>query len=135
MEKELQLNETKKSKHTIIPDRMFFRIGDVAEIVGVKAYVLRYWESEFSVLNPGKTNSQQRLYSRTDVETAILIKHLLYDQRFSIEGAKKRINQMRRQGELSQARKVRMTLDEEKVSALEKAKTELKSLIEFIDSF
>lgn len=113
-----------------IPDRMFFRIGEVAEIVGVKPYVLRYWESEFSLLSPNKSNSQQRMYSRTDVENALLIKHLLYDLRFSIEGAKKRISEMRRQGELSEARKVKVVIEAEKLSAIEKAKAELNELIE-----
>ncbi|MBI3543751.1 MAG: MerR family transcriptional regulator [Deltaproteobacteria bacterium] len=113
-----------------IPDRMFFRIGEVADIVGVKPYVLRYWESEFSLLSPNKSNSQQRMYSRTDVENALLIKHLLYDLRFSIEGAKKRIAEMRRQGELSEARKVKVVVEAETLDAIAQAKRELKDLIE-----
>lgn len=112
-----------------IPDRMFFRIGEVADIVGVKPYVLRYWESEFPILSPNKSNSQQRMYTRTDVENALLIKHLLYDLRFSIEGAKKRISEMRRQGELSEARKVKVVIEAEKLSAIEQAKRELRELI------
>jgi DNA-binding transcriptional MerR regulator len=110
-----------------IPDRMFFRIGEVADIVGVKPYVLRYWESEFPLLSPNKTNSQQRLYSRTDVENVLLIKHLLYDLRFSIEGAKKRLAEMRRQGELSEARKVKVSLEYDRIT---EAKRELRELIE-----
>src|SRR6476620_2521121 len=109
---------------------MFFRIGEVADIVGVKPYVLRYWESEFPILSPNKSNSQQRMYSRTDVENALLIKHLLYDLRFSIEGAKKRISEMRRQGELSEARKVKVVIEAEKVGAIEEAKRELRELIQ-----
>jgi DNA-binding transcriptional MerR regulator len=114
-----------------IPDRMFFRIGEVADIVGVKAYVLRYWESEFSLLSPNKSNSQQRMYTRSDVESALLIKHLLYDLRFSIEGAKKRIAQMRRQGELSEARKVKVAIEAQQFSNIELAKQELRELVEF----
>ena len=114
-------------KHVQIPDRMFFRIGEVAEIVGVKPYVLRYWETEFTLISPNKSNSQQRMYTRTDVESILLIKHLLYDLRFSIEGAKKRISEMRRQGELSEARKFKVTVDP---TALAQARTELEEMIE-----
>lgn len=117
-----------------IPDRMFFRIGEVADIVGVKPYVLRYWETEFSLLSPNKTNSQQRMYSRTDVENALLIKHLLYDLRFSIEGAKKRIAEMRRQGGgLAEARKVKVVVEAGTLSDIELAKSELRELIEFCE--
>lgn len=113
-----------------IPDRMYFRIGEVADIVGVKAYVLRYWESEFPLLSPSKSNSQQRMYSRTDVENALLIKHLLYDLRFSIEGARKRIGEMRRQGGLSEARKVKVSVEADQWEALQEAKRELRELVE-----
>lgn len=113
-----------------IPDRMFFRIGEVADIVGVKAYVLRYWESEFPLLSPNKSSSQQRMYSRTDVENALLIKHLLYDLRYSIEGAKKRITEMRREGELSEARKMKVSVPIDTLNAIEEAKHELRELVE-----
>ena len=116
-----------------IPDRMFFRIGEVAEIVGVKPYVLRYWETEFSLLSPNKTNSQQRMYSRTDVENALLIKHLLYDLRFSIEGAKKRIAEMRRQGELSEARKIKVVITADRLGSIDDAKRELREMIELCE--
>jgi DNA-binding transcriptional MerR regulator len=109
---------------------MYFRIGEVADIVGVKAYVLRYWESEFPLLSPSKSNSQQRMYSRTDVENALLIKHLLYDLRFSIEGARKRIGEMRRQGGLSEARKVKVSVEADQWEALQEAKRELRELVE-----
>ncbi len=83
-----------------IPDRLYFRIGDVAELLGVKPYVLRYWESEFPMISPQKSSSGQRVYRRGDVETVFMIKHLLYEERYSIEGAKKRIKELRREGEL-----------------------------------
>ena len=73
------------------PNKLYFRIGEVAKIVGVKPYVLRYWETEFSVLRPGKTPSRHRLYRRRDVETLLDIKHLLYEEGFTIAGAKKRL--------------------------------------------
>ncbi len=83
-----------------IPDRMFFRIGDVAEIVGVKAYVLRYWESEFPILAPEKSTTGQRIYRKSEVEMLLLIKHLLYKERYSIEGARNRIRELRKDGAL-----------------------------------
>jgi len=72
-----------------IPDKMFFRIGEVSEITGVKPYVLRYWESEFRLLRPNKNKSGQRVYRRRDVETALEIKDLLHQRKFTIAGAKK----------------------------------------------
>ena len=74
-----------------IPDKLFFKIGEVAELLDVKAHVLRYWESEFSALQPVKSRSNQRLYRRKDVETALLIKDLLYRQGFTIAGARKKL--------------------------------------------
>ena len=71
--------------------RLFFRIGDVAEIVGVKPYVLRYWESEFPQVSPSKATSGHRVYLRAEVETLLEIKKLLHGERYSIEGARKRL--------------------------------------------
>jgi len=78
-----------------IPQRLFFKIGDVAELVGVKPYVLRYWETEFPMISPQKSDSGQRVYRRADVETVMMIKKLLYQERYSIEGARKRIKELR----------------------------------------
>lgn len=74
-----------------IPDKAFFKIGEAARLVGVKPYVLRYWETEFKSLRPQKTKSQQRLYRRADVELLLKIRHLLYDKRYTIEGARSRL--------------------------------------------
>jgi len=71
------------------PDKLFYRIGDVSEITGIKPHILRYWEAEFSVLHPRKNDAGQRLYERRDVELVIEIKKLLYEQRYTISGAKK----------------------------------------------
>src|SRR5947209_4910641 len=71
-----------------IPDKLYFKIGEVAELLGVEPYVLRYWESEFSVLSPKKSGTGHRLYRRKDVELLLRIKHLLYEKRFTIEGAR-----------------------------------------------
>lgn len=78
-----------------IPQRLFFKIGDVAELVGVKPYVLRYWETEFPMISPQKSDSGQRVYRRADVEIVLIIKKLLYQERYSIEGARKRIKELR----------------------------------------
>ena len=71
-----------------IPNKLYFRIGDVSKLAGIKAYVLRFWESEFPMLNPKKSGTNQRLYRRKDVEMVLEIKHLLYEKRFTIEGAR-----------------------------------------------
>ena len=72
-----------------IPDKLYFRIGEVSKLVGVKPYVLRYWESEFAALSPKKSGTGHRLYRRKEVELLLEIKRLLYDRRFTIEGARK----------------------------------------------
>ena len=71
-----------------IPDRPFFKIGDVAKLCAVKPYVLRYWETEFKSLRPQKTSSGQRLYTRAHVDLVLRIRELLHNQRFTIEGAR-----------------------------------------------
>ncbi len=74
-----------------IPDKLYFRIGEVAKLLGVEAYVLRYWEKEFPTLAPKKSGSGHRFYRRKDVELLFEIKRLLYEQRFTIEGARKHL--------------------------------------------
>lgn len=74
-----------------IPEKIYFKIGEVCELVGVQAHVLRYWETEFSMLSPQKNRSGQRSYRRRDVEIALRIKQLLYDEMFTIAGAKKKL--------------------------------------------
>jgi DNA-binding transcriptional MerR regulator len=74
-----------------LPDKLYFKIGEVAKLVGVKPYVLRYWETEFPAIRPGKTRSKHRLYRRRDVEALLEIKRLLHNERYTIEGAKRRL--------------------------------------------
>jgi DNA-binding transcriptional MerR regulator len=74
-----------------IPDKLYFKIGEVAALLDVKTHVLRYWETEFSALRPVKSRANQRLYRRQDVETALLIKDMLYRQGFTIAGARKQL--------------------------------------------
>jgi len=87
-----------KSKIESIPDKMGFKIGEVAEYVGVKQYVLRYWETEFEALHPRKSENGQRFYTRKDIEMALLIRKLLHEDRFSIEGARAVLKKMKQQG-------------------------------------
>ena len=74
-----------------IPDKLYFRIGDVAKLAGIKPYVLRFWETEFPALGPKKSGTGHRLYRRKDVELVLEIKTLLYEKRFTIEGARKHL--------------------------------------------
>ncbi|MDY0291480.1 MAG: MerR family transcriptional regulator [Desulfuromonadaceae bacterium] len=74
-----------------IPDKFYFKIGEVATITGVKPHVLRYWESEFRMFSPAKSRGKQRQYERRDIELALEIKELLYEQGFTIAGARKHL--------------------------------------------
>src|SRR5829696_5832200 len=74
-----------------VPNKLFFKIGEVCEITDTQPYVLRYWESEFPALAPAKNSSGQRIYRRRDIETILRIKQLLYEEGFTIAGAKKRL--------------------------------------------
>src|SRR5208337_5556666 len=76
-----------------IPNKLYFKIGEVSQLVGVEPYVLRYWESEFPGLSPRKSSSGQRMFRRKDVELLLRIKHLLYGQKFTIEGARKALQE------------------------------------------
>ena len=82
----------------VIPEKIYFKIGEVCEILGVQAHVLRYWETEFAVLSPQKNKSGQRSYRRRDVEIALKIKQLLYNEMFTIAGARKKLQQDQRDG-------------------------------------
>ena len=75
-------------------DKRYYRIGEVSRITGVKPYVLRYWESEFRWMAPQKSRSKQRLYRRRDIDMILLIKKLLYEQRFTIAGARKKLRDL-----------------------------------------
>jgi DNA-binding transcriptional MerR regulator len=74
------------------PDKLYFRIGEVSAIAGIPSYVLRFWETEFKKIKPKRTSSGQRLYRKNDVELILRIKHLLYDKKYTIQGAKQHLN-------------------------------------------
>ena len=93
-----------------IPDRLFFRIGDVAELAGVETHVLRFWESEFPRFSPKKTSTGQRQYRRKDVEAVLEIKRLLYDDGYTIAGARKVLRQKAKIKRKASAAKARPAL-------------------------
>jgi len=71
-----------------IPDKLYFKIGEVSKLVALPAYVLRFWETEFTKVNPKRTSSGRRLYTKKDIELILRIKHLLYEKKFTIQGAR-----------------------------------------------
>jgi len=88
MDTKKQGRKTRKSSEIVITEKLYFRIGDVAELCRLPAYVLRFWESEFPQLKPVKSSTGQRMYRRKDVESVLRIKELLYEQGFTIAGAR-----------------------------------------------
>jgi DNA-binding transcriptional MerR regulator len=79
----------------IIPEKAYFRIGEVSKILNIEPYVIRYWETEFKTVKPVRTKTAQRLYRKKDVQELLMIRNLLYQQRFTIDGAKKQLTKMR----------------------------------------
>ena len=108
-----------------LPDKIYFKIGEVSEILGVEPYVLRYWETEFEVLKPSKAPSRHRLYKKRDVELLLDIKRLLYTEGFTIEGARKKLKESKKE----EKHQLRLPLADQKYkNALLKVKKELESL-------
>jgi DNA-binding transcriptional MerR regulator len=110
------------------PVQEYFSIGDVCQLTDLKPHVLRYWESQFRFLNPVKNRSGNRVYQRREIELIMLVKHLLYTEKFTIEGARKRIEQYRRTGVLKT--EARFALQHETVENLTK---ELRDILNIID--
>src|SRR3990167_9578531 len=81
---------------TSIPDKLYFRIGEVAKMIGVEPYVLRYWETEFPEIAPVKSKARQRLYKKQDVELIYKIRELLHNQNYTIKGARRKIKDLKR---------------------------------------
>ena len=98
------------------PVQEYFSIGDVCQLTDLKPHVLRYWESQFRFLNPVKNRSGNRVYQRREIELIMLVKHLLYTEKFTIEGARKRIEQYRRTGVLKTEARFALQHDYKKLS-------------------
>ncbi|MCH8932321.1 MAG: MerR family transcriptional regulator [Nitrospinae bacterium] len=114
-----------------IPDKLFFKIGEVAEIAGVEQHVLRYWEDEFDVLKPNKNKSGQRLFQKKDIDQVLEIKQLLYTDKFTIAGAKKKLKQKRSNDGGSQ---MNFGFDREALADWKKKATrDLQSILNILD--
>lgn len=111
-------------------EKRYFRIGEVAELIGVETHVLRYWESEFKSIKPSKTGSGQRVYSRKDVETLHYVRHLLHTEKFSIKGAKKKLSERRRTKQTTVA--VSDSYWEKRAARLKAAVSDLKEMIQIL---
>ena len=114
-----------------IPDKLYFKIGEVSELLGVEPYVLRYWETEFPVLSPKKSGTGHRLYRRKDVELLLRIKHLLYDKRYTIEGARQSLHSEARAPKPARATK-RVQAELFSVDLLPDIRRELQGILELL---
>lgn len=108
--------------------REFFSIGDVCGLTGLKPHVLRYWESQFKFLSPAKNRSGNRVYQRKEVELIMLVKHLLYSEKYTIDGARQKIEDHRKAGELRAV--ARAALDSQTVGSMEQ---DLKEILALLD--
>ena len=108
-----------------IPDKLYFKIGEVSGIVGVEPHVLRYWESEFKIVRPQRASSRQRLYRREDIKNLIRIRELLYDLGFTIAGAKQTLKEEKKTGV-----KIGEESPERLVSSLKSELNDLKKILE-----
>ncbi|MBI4409565.1 MAG: MerR family transcriptional regulator [Gemmatimonadetes bacterium] len=112
-----------------VAPKEYYAIGEVCELVDLKPHVLRYWETQFPILNPSKNRSGNRVYRRKQIKLILLVKHLLYKEKYTIEGARQRLDALRRGGELGNA--TGRALDQEMVELL---RLELLRLLELLES-
>src|ERR1700733_6438839 len=122
-----------------IPDKLYFRIGEVSRLAGIKPYVLRFWETEFSSLGPKKSGKGHRLYRRKDVELVLEIKRLLYDKRYTIEGARKFLEARARKatgkssdGALKKSKRTQGDLFSDGAPVLDRIRKELAEILEIL---
>jgi len=114
---------------TEIPDKLYFKIGEVCKITEVEPYILRYWESEFKLIKPYRTKSNQRLYRKKDVEAVLKIRKMLYEQKYTIAGAKKKLKEAAPQQESRQQKQLSLNLpDQRYTTALKQIRAELVQL-------
>lgn len=110
------------------PVQEFYSIGEVCELTDLKPHVLRYWESQFKFLSPAKNRSGNRVYQRREVELIQLVKHLLYTEKYTIEGARQKVDEHRRKGEIRGV--ARAALELQTIAAVEK---ELREILEVLE--
>ena len=111
------------------PIQQFFSIGEVCALTDLKPHVLRYWESQFRFLNPAKNRSGNRVYKASEVEMVMLVKHLLYTEKFTIEGARQRLDHFRRTGELRGA--ARRAMRFETVQEIQAALEDVRAVLDW----
>jgi DNA-binding transcriptional MerR regulator len=120
------------------PDKLFYKIGEVSKIVGVEPYVLRYWETEFNFLKPRKNKSGQRVYIKKDVELLLAIKRLLYQERYTIEGVRKRLGFSSGNSDLKPEQDVQQDVQKrdsrQPVRAIEHVKKRLRDILSQLQS-
>lgn len=110
------------------PVQEFFSIGDVCALTDLKPHVLRYWESQFKFLHPAKNRSGNRVYQRREIELIMLVKQLLYAEKFTIDGARQKIDEYKKSGELKTV--ARAALDSQAVESLEKDLTSIAAILD-----
>lgn len=115
-------NDTSYQKE--LPDKLYFKVGEVSAIVEVPAYVLRFWEAEFKKVNPKRSPTGQRLYRKNDIELLLKIKHLLYEKKFTIEGARQHLK-------MRPAEKTKK-IEKSSITTLDEIRNELKSIRDLI---
>lgn len=124
-----------ESESQEIPDKLYFRIGEVSKLAGIKPYVLRFWETEFPGLGPKKSGTGHRLYRRKDVELVLEIKRLLYDKRFTIEGARKFLEGRPKpdpKPAAEQAARSQPRLFPDQIAGLDEIRKELKAILKIL---
>ena len=109
------------------PVQQFFSIGDVCALTDLKPHVLRYWESQFKFLSPAKNRSGNRVYQRREVELILLVKHLLYTEKYTIDGARRKVDEHRKAGELRGV--ARSALDRQTLASMEAELTEIVGIL------
>ena len=112
------------------PVQEFYSIGEVCALTDLKPHVLRYWESQFKLLNPAKNRSGNRVYARREVDVILLVKQLLYTEKYTIDGARQKLDEHRKSGTLRTA--ARAALEVQTIESLERDLTELSALLGFI---
>lgn len=110
-----------------IARKTYYSIGEVSNLTGLKAHVLRYWETQFDILSPTKNRGGSRVYRMREIETILLVKHLLYEKRFTIEGAKRELQEMRRSGKVDEARELQA--EPAVLASIKKGLTELRDVL------
>ena len=110
------------------PVQEFYSIGEVCSLTDLKPHVLRYWESQFKVLNPAKNRSGNRVYARREVELILLVKHLLYTEKYTIDGARQKLDEHRKGGALKV--QARVALELQAIESIERDLAELQALLD-----